>query len=208
MAQLGPSETPVLLHDEVSMLLLVTALLLAPHLATASSSADSTRTVSGVSLPETIQVEGKTLVLNGMALRKKAIFKVYVAGLYVLTKSNGPDPILEADEPRRMVMHFLRNVDKKKICEAWQDGLEDNTPNPSVEVRKQFDDLCGLMADVKDGQSLVFTYLPDKGTIVEVAGEEKGVIGSKDFADALLRCWIGPKPGPGEGFKKKLLDVS
>jgi hypothetical protein len=189
------------------MLLLLTTLLAAPP-SLVLASADTSRTVSGVTLPETITVEGTALTLNGVALRKKAIFKVYVAGLYVTTKSSTADELLARDAPRRMIMHFVRNVDKKKICEAWDDGLKDNSPGASDEVKKQFKELCDLMVDIKDGEAFVFTYLPDKGTVVEVAGTEKGTVGGKEFADALLRCWIGPKPGPGEGFKKNLLGIS
>ncbi|HWA59674.1 MAG TPA: chalcone isomerase family protein [Gemmatimonadales bacterium] len=168
---------------------------------------DTSRTISGVVLPENIEVAGKTLVLNGAALRKKAIFKVYVAALYVATKSQSADAILAEDEPRRMVMHFVRNVDKDKICDAWNDGLKDNTPNAGDDVKKEFADLCGLMADIKDGEEMTFTYVPGNGTTVVVAGQEKGTVGGRDFAGALLRCWIGPKPGPGEGFKKNLLSI-
>jgi len=41
------------------------------------------REVAGVKMPDTVTVEGKTLKLNGMGLRKKVMFKVYVAGLYL-----------------------------------------------------------------------------------------------------------------------------
>jgi hypothetical protein len=189
------------------MLLLLSLLLTAEPVAVPGSAPDTARTISGVTLPETITVASKTLTLNGAALRKKAIFKVYVAALYVLTKSQSADAILEEDEPRRMVMHFVRNVDKGKICDAWDDGLKDNTPTPSEDLKKEFADLCGLMADIKDGQEMTFTYVPGNGTTVGVAGVEKGTVGGRDFANALLRCWIGPKPGPGEGFKKNLLSV-
>lgn len=37
--------------------------------------------MNDVTLPNRVEGEGQGLVLNGMALRKKAIFKVYVAGL-------------------------------------------------------------------------------------------------------------------------------
>jgi Chalcone isomerase-like len=189
----------------IMLLLLTTLLAAAPH--GPMPVADTSRTISGVTLPETITVDGKSLVLNGAALRKKAIFKVYVAGLYVTTKSSSAEEILASDAPRRMVMAFVRNVGKNKICDAWDEGLKDNTPAASDELKKQFTELCDLMADIKDGQAFVFTYLPDRGTVVEVAGTEKGTVGGKDFADALLKCWIGPKPGPGEGFKKNLLGV-
>ncbi len=186
------------------MLLVLTALL---GLSPAIPAADSIRTVSGVSLPERIEVEGHTLVLNGMALRKKFVVSVYVAGLYLAEKNTSADAILGADALRRMVMHFKHDVDKKKLCDGWDEGLKNNTPDATAEVREQFTELCGYMVDIKDGEAFTFTYLPGEGTRVEVKGEIKGTIPGKGFADALLRCWIGPKPGPGEGFKKKILGL-
>lgn len=191
------------------MLLLLTSLLTAPTPALPTAMmADSSRIMNGVTLPYTMTAGGRTLHLNGAALRKKAIFKVYVAALYVADKSNSTETILSADAPRRMEMHFLRDVDKGKICEAWADGLKDNSPDASDDVKQQFTQLCELMADIKKEQAFTFTYVPGEGTTVTVAGEEKGKVGDKAFADALLRCWIGPKPGPGDGFKKKLLGDS
>jgi hypothetical protein len=189
------------------MLLIVATLLTmptAPALA-AVAPPDTGHTISGVTMPETIDVDGHTLSLNGMALRKKVVFKVYVAALYLASKSGNPEEILGADAPRRMVMHFVRGVEKGKICDAWEEGLEKNTPDASAALKEQFTELCGMMEDIKNGQAFVFTYVPERGTSVEVAGAEKGTIAGKEFADAMLRCWIGPKPGPGEGFKKDLL---
>ena len=187
------------------MLLLLTALLAVDPAVPAT---DTARTLNGVTMPETIEVGGHSLTLNGMALRKKFVFKVYVAALYVATRSSNAEEILAAEAPRRMIMHFVRGVEKKKICDAWDEGLENNTPGASAELKQHFTELCELMADIKDGQAFVFTFLPEEGTTVEVAGEAKGTIPGKEFADALLRCWIGPKPGPGEGFKKNLLGGS
>ncbi len=56
------------------MLLLLSALMAAAPLA------DSARTLNGVVLPATIEVSGQALSLNGAALRKKFVVKVYVAG--------------------------------------------------------------------------------------------------------------------------------
>ena len=161
--------------------------------------------MNDVTLPTRIEVEGQQLVLNGMALRKKAIFKVYVAGLYLAQKSSSADAILSADSPRRIVLQFLRGVSANQMCGALNDGLKDNTPNASAELRQQFTTLCSYFEEIKKGEQFVFTYLPGRGTIVEVKGARKGAIEGKEFADALFRAWIGPKPGPGEDFKRKLL---
>jgi hypothetical protein len=156
-------------------------------------------------MPDTLTIEGKDLVLNGMALRKKIIFKVYVAGLYLPQKESSADKIFKTDGPRHMVMHFVRSVGAGKINDAWMEGLEDNTPNASPELKKQFEELCNLMEDVEDGDQIVFTYLPEKGTLVKVKGKDKGSLKGKPFADALFACWIGPEPGPGEDFREALL---
>lgn len=164
-------------------------------------------TLAGVTLPDTLDVNGRQMVLNGMALRKKVIFKVYVAGLYLPAKENNGEKILATDEIRCTVMHFLRSVDAGKINEAWFDGLKANTPNHSAELKSQFDTLATLMEDLKSGDKLVFTYRPGSGTEVKVKGKIKGTLGDKAFADALFSCWIGKKPGPGENFKKGLLGL-
>jgi Chalcone isomerase-like len=174
-------------------------------LAAGSAVAQETMTMNDVTLPTRIEVEGNSLVLNGMALRKKAIFKVYVAGLYLPEKAADAEAILAADGPRRIVLQFLRGVSANQMCDALNDGLKDNTPNASAALRQQFTRMCALFDEVKKGEQFVFTYLPGTGTRIEVKQQVKGTLEGKDFADALFRAWLGPKPGPGEDFKRKLL---
>lgn len=161
--------------------------------------------LAGVSMSDTTSVGGANLVLNGMGLRTKLFVKVYVAGLYLSAKEKDANKVLATDGSRQMVMHWLYGVDNTKICEGWQEGLAANTPNASAELKADVQKLCGMTNGAEKGDRLVFTYVPGQGTAVEVKGEAKGTIAGKAFADALLSCWIGPKPGPGEDFKKALL---
>jgi len=179
-------------------------LVLAAVLVAASVSAEAA-TVAGVNVPDTADVAGQKLVLNGAALRKKFIVKVYVGSLYVQTKSSSAAAVLAADAPRRQVMHFLYDVDKGKMVEAWEEGLADNTANASAEVKTAFKTLASWMDDMKEGQQIVLTYVPGTGTTVEVNGKNKGTLAGKATADAILNTWIGPKPGPGGDFKKGVL---
>ncbi|HXE58819.1 MAG TPA: chalcone isomerase family protein [Gemmatimonadales bacterium] len=195
------------MHATWSLMLALTLASPAGAAPAPAAAADTTRTLNGVTFPVEVTVGGRTLVLNGMALRKKAIVKVYVAGLYLPARESDADRILRADEPRRVVMQFLRGVDAKKMCDAWDDALRENTPEASEALKAQFRTLCGYMEDVEKGEQFVFTYVPGQGTTVEVRGKAKGTIEGKEFADALFKAWIGPKPGPGEGFKKRLLGL-
>jgi hypothetical protein len=161
--------------------------------------------IAGVELPGRIEIEAHPLVLNGTALRKYALIKIYVAGLYLPRKESRPEAILAADEPRSLVMHFLKDVDADRLCEGWDSSLADNTPHPSPELQEQFRILCSWMEDAKDNDRLSFVYVPELGTSVRLHGRTKGPIAGKEFADALFRTWLGPKALPGEDFKQHLL---
>jgi len=162
-------------------------------------------TLAGVTMPDKADVNGQSLVLNGMGLRSKFFIKVYVGGLYLTQKEKAAAKILSADAPRRMVMHFLYSVNKDQMCDAWKEGLEQNTPKASAEVKKGFQTLCSWMEPIPKGHELVLTYVPGEGTQVEINGKVKGTLPGKPTADAILSTWIGPKPDPGEDFKKAIL---
>ena len=170
-----------------------------------AASAAEAKTVAGVNLPDSVSVNGQNLVLNGAGIRKKLFIKVYVGGLYLASKQGDAAAVIAADSPRRMVMHFLFGVTKSQISEAWEEGLRDNTPNASAEVKANFNKLVSWMEDIDKGKQLVFTYVPGSGTIVEINGVAKGTLAGKATADAIIATWIGPKPGPGDDFKKDVL---
>lgn len=162
-------------------------------------------TIADVNLENSVSVNNQTLVLNGAGLRKKFFIKVYVGGLYLPAKNGSAAAIIAADAPRRMVMHFVYSVSKDQMCDAWSEGLEANTPNPSAEVKGAFKTLCTLMEAIPKGHRLVLTYVPGTGTTVEINGKNKGTLPGKATADAILATWLGPKPGPGDDFKNAVL---
>ena len=168
-----------------------------------ATAASATR--DGVTLPSAVTVNGQELVLNGLGLRKKFVVKVYVAGLYLTERSSDAEAILAADEPRRVVLQFLRGVSEDQMCDAMYEGLERNTPDHTPELKAKFDQFCSMMEPIEKGEQFVFTYVPGTGTTIEAKGQRKGVIQGKDFADALFAAWLGPDPGPGNGTKKDML---
>jgi hypothetical protein len=180
------------------------ALLLAAPLASAARAA----TLAGVTLPDKADINGQNpqgLVLNGLGLRTKLFIKVYVGGLYLPQKEKSAQKVLATDAARQMLLSFIYDVSKSQMCDAWDEGLEANTPNASAEVKKNFKTLCTWMDGVGKGQKLVLTYLPAEGTRVEVGGKAKGTLPGKPTADAILATWIGANPAPGKDFKNAVL---
>jgi len=65
--------------------------------------------IEGVKLADTATVAGRDLVLNGAGLRKRLLFDVYVASLYLPAKVSAAAAVLKA-EPRRVRIDMLREV--------------------------------------------------------------------------------------------------
>lgn len=185
------------MHKKMTMFLVALGL--------AAATAASAATVAGVNLPDSVDAGGHKLVLNGAGIRKKLFIKIYVGALYLPAKESNAAAILASDTPRRQVMHLVYSVSKDQMCDAWEEGLEKNTPHASAEVKAAFKTLCSFMEPIKSGNEIVLTYLPGTGTQVQVNGKVKGTLPGKPTADAILATWLGPKPAPGEDFKNAVL---
>lgn len=160
--------------------------------------------LAGVKMADSLSVGGKALRLNGLGLRKKAIFKVYVGGLYLEAPSKDAGAVIAANAPKAVVMHFLRSVDRGKLVEAYKEGFEANAGPRAAAQKTNIDRFYGFIGDVKDGTEMRFAYVPGKGTTVSRDAKELGTIEGKDFAEALFSVWLGLKP-PSADLKKGLL---
>jgi len=160
--------------------------------------------LAGVTLPDTAQIGGRTLVLNGLGLRTKYMVKVYVAGLYLPQKSSDATAIISADAPKRIVMHFLHGASKKQMADAFDESFSDNTPDAKKTMQSDIDRLLGALEPVKEGDQMVFTYVPGTGTTLAINGNDKVAIAGPAFGQMLFSVWLGPKP-PNAGLKKGIL---
>lgn len=160
----------------------------------------------GVSYPDTIEVNGTQLSLNGLGVREATVFSVnvYVAALYLETTSTSGSEILRSSQTSRLILRFVRNVDREDIVEAWNEGFENNAGRALSGLRDRIDQLNGWMSDARDGGSFTFTYIPATGLEVKVDNEVRGTIEGEDFARAFLSIWLGSHP-PNSGLKTGLL---
>lgn len=167
--------------------------------------------VAGVRLDDkaALQPGGPELVLNGAGLRTRAIFKVYVAGLYLPEKKASAADAIAAPGPKRVSMSMLRDLKAEDLVKALNEGMEKN--NPAAEMAKlkpkvgELTQVMTSLGEAKKGDVIALDFLPDAGTRVSVNGEAKGKpIAGADFYQALLRVWLGDNPVE-ESLKKAML---
>ncbi|OGR81168.1 MAG: hypothetical protein A2X32_08560 [Elusimicrobia bacterium GWC2_64_44] len=173
--------------------IILAALLVLPSLGFA---AEVEKTLKGVSMPVSLQFEGKKLELNGLGLRTKVVFKVYVAGLYLEKLSKSGEEIAASEQLKRVELSFLRKVDGADVAKAIADGFTNNAGAALPALKDRIAKFEKLIPDVKKGDRLLFVYRPGAAAGVELQynGASLGKIEGKDFGDALLRVWLGPKP--------------
>jgi hypothetical protein len=162
--------------------------------------------VGGVALDDKVVVGGRALVLNGAGIRTRAIFKVYVASLYLPQKAGELQGVL-AKSPRRIQLNLLRTLSAEQLAEALNDGLgEANAPADLAAVRPQADQLLAIMKafkEVKEKDVVTLDFV-DGATKVGWNGEPKGSVPGEAFNRALMRIWVGDKPVQAD-LKKALL---
>jgi hypothetical protein len=163
--------------------------------------------LAGVTMPDTAAVSGKRLELNGLGLRTKLFFKIYVAGLYLETPTRDAAAAAGTDQTKRVVMHFLyKKVTSKQLVDTWQEGFRENSPAAAGKLKEEISRFCSWMGDVAAGQEIVLTYEPGAGTSVEMAGQKKGTIPGTEFMRALFLVWLGDHP-PTRELKEGMLGV-
>ena len=160
---------------------------------------------------DTIDQRGSKLVLNGVGVRYKAVFKVYSAGLYLSKKTSTPEEALSMVGPKRISITMLRDIDSNELGKLFTRGVEDNAPRAEMSklipgllrMGQIFSDQKKLVA----GDSFTFEWVPGTGGVLTVKGKPQGEpFKEQEFFTALLRIWLGPNPADWK-LKDALLGI-
>jgi len=182
------------------VLTLALVLLLAPEAVSMSR--------DGVEFPDAVTVAGRNLTLNGLGTREATIFQVnvYVAALYLENPSSDGYAICRSQEVKRLVLHFVRDVSGGDIAQAWAEGFMKNAEDDLSLYQDRIETLNSWMSEMKDGESMTFTYFPDSGLEVSVREAVMGTIEGADFSDVFFSIWLGDDP-PNGGLRDGLLGL-
>lgn len=174
-----------------------------------STFAVSAAEVAGVTFPGTKVIAGKTLSLNGTALRKAFVFvKVFAGGLYLENTTKDAKEAIESEQVKYYDLHYLTNkATAKKIQNGFIEEMEKTNPADLVEKHRGDIELYAswLNEDMKVGSTSESVYVPGKGLTLILNGKEKGTIKSKEFAQMYYRYSLGEKAD--EKLKKGYLGL-
>lgn len=155
-------------------------------------------TLAGVTLPDSLTSDsGQTLVLNGLGLREKFFFDIYVGGLYLPAKTHDAASAISQDVPKRIVMRFVYS---KVTAQQMIDTFEENfVKNPqAASLKAEIAKLESVMTtDIVAGDTVTLDYVPGRGTSVSIKGVTKVTIPGVEFMKALWTIYLGPNPAYG-----------
>jgi hypothetical protein len=152
--------------------------------------------VEGVDVPDSVIVAGKTLPLNGVGVRTKFFFDIYVGALYLPEKASTAAQAIGTTNPKRLTMTFLYDeVSRDKLVDGWNEGFEKNQSREAMKTLKgRLDQFNTMFGDGHRGDQFAFDFLEDGSTVVTLKAERAGVIEGTDFQRALLKVWLGDRP--------------
>ena len=134
--------------------------------------------IAGIKLDNPVEVAGSKLALNGAGVRYKAVFPVYVAGLYLSQKAGTPEEVLAAPGPKRISITMLRSIDSAELGKLFVRGVEDNSPKS--EMSKLVPGLMRMSQIFYDQKTLAkgdtfhVDWIPGTGTVLTVKGKPQG----------------------------------
>jgi len=170
-----------------------------------SGSASAAR-LDSVTLPDSVQLDGTELHLNGIALRTYSWLRVhiYVAGLYLEHPSHDAEAILDSPEKKLLAIRFVHDVDVADAREAWQDGFEKNCRAPCHLAPYDVERFLAAVPSMRAGDRSTLTFTPD-GLRITMNGQTLATITNPVFSRAVLATFIGPEP-PTPRLKRELLN--
>lgn len=160
------------------------------------SAAQASTKIDGVKLPDDLTFGNTELVLNGAGVRSKFFVHVYVAALYLTSKSSDAAAIIDADEPMNIRVAITSDlITGDKFADSAMDGFIRSTHGDLSQIKTEVD----LMIDtfrksLNNGDVFDLNYTPDVGVEIYRNGELAEVVSGIAFKKAMFGIWLSDDP--------------
>ncbi|WP_264553347.1 chalcone isomerase family protein [Flavobacterium sp. N2038] len=172
-------------------------------------SAQTQLEVNGVTVPRKIEIQNKTMQLNGAGGRSKMWLEVYVQALYLSQLSQDPKFIIDSDTEMAVRIEITSSmVSSGKLTKAMNTGFEKSAGSNLESLRPRIEQFKSYLNDaITEKDVFILWYNPlDQTTNVIKNDVVKGKVPGFDFKQALFGIWLSDKP-VDEALKKHLLGI-
>ncbi|NNF08599.1 MAG: hypothetical protein HKN21_17690 [Candidatus Eisenbacteria bacterium] len=164
--------------------------------------------------PRVVSVEvlgqERLLEATGVGLREATFLKVNVYAICSYAEASatlGDDHargLINADVAKRLHMKFVRDVEVKKVTDAFRDGIKKNFKKDEMPFSDDLETFITYFEeDIVVGDDMVLTSIPGQGIVVDYKGATKS-LDNPALAKALWTIWFGKKP-VSKSMKKGML---
>ena len=156
----------------------------------------SVSTTNASEVPETIEFEESSLVLNGQGTRVVFFMKVYEGSLYLETKNSNADEIVKSNSPMAIRIDVTSEmVTADAMKKALSEGLNKSTNNNTSLISNEIEQLASSFnSAVISGDFYEFIYIPEIGTHVLKNKELVKIIPGIDFKQAFFGIFLSDSP--------------
>lgn len=149
-------------------------------------------------MPESISVDGQTLVLNGIGMRSKYGVKVYQVGLYLPQKTQDARAAISMAGNKQMRILAEREIKGSQLAAAFINGIKKNAPAEKQTV--YFTQLNKMLAifdghDVPEGNVFAVNLVQGGGAAAYINDTPSGeTITADGLNEAIMEIWLGEHP--------------
>lgn len=157
-------------------------------------------------IPNSLNVGGNELSLNGVGARKKNFLQLYVAGLYLTQRTNQAASVIASDTPMAIRIEITSGfVSQAKMVAALNQGFQKSSRGNTSSIQNEINAFRQCFSDkITKGDVFDIVYLPSSGVLVAKNGQRKNVIKGLAFKQALFGIWLSDQPAD-VNLKKALL---
>ncbi len=164
--------------------------------------------IAGINLPEKLETESDTLILNGGGVRTKWGLKIYVGGLYLLKESHNAKEIIALDKPMAIKMHMISGlVTSERMSSSTREGFKKSAKNITDSLQQTIDKFITVFSDkINKGDVFDLIYIPNEGTKVYKNGKYLSTTLGLKFKQALFGIWFCNEPAHKK-LKERMLGI-
>ncbi len=152
--------------------------------------------VEDVNVADSATVGGQALVLNGVGVRTKLFFDIYIGALYLPAKSDDAAKVIHSAGNKRVWMHFLYSeVSLDKLVAGWNDGFKNNQSEASMAaLQARLDSFNALFSSMIKGDELTFDFVADDTVVFSMVNKQEALLAKISNKHCWLCGWVKNLP--------------